>query len=208
MTPERQIYQGQTAEPIQETITFASAQNLTAATLQFVYKAIDDDEVVRSATIVSASPSTAAATSAVVRRSLTTTDVSEVGFYGYQWKLTLADETVIKKPDYSATKDTMTPYPSRRLKVFEVIESLSVQTAESEEDGTVVVGTYMVVENLTELAGLPWTEVYELAWVLTDLNGILSAWAWDATIVTANAVPNSVVPLTDARGGGWRRTSL
>lgn len=207
MIPEVQRNQGDTGEPIYETVTFDVAVNLTAATVQFIYTNLDDeDETVRSAVIVSSTPSAAAATSAVMKRTLTTADVSTVGYFKYKWKLTLATSQTITKPGLEDC--TTDDYPSRSLPVFQVIESTGVEVVESEEGDFIAVGPSIVVDDLTELAALPYSESYQVAIAVHDLNQILSFWEWDETVVTADAVPNSVVPLTADEGGGWRRSDL
>lgn len=205
--PEWQFKQIDAQSLLQETIYFDIATNLTGAAYQFIYQSLEDAEpTVRTALLVSASPSTGAATSAVVKRVLTTADVSEVGYFVYEWKITLADQTVLVKPT-QPTQDTSTDYANRTNRVFEIIPSLGVETVESDDgESTLITSSLMIVDDLTELAALPFSVNYHLAIVQSDLNGMSGQFWWDEEIETADADPNNVVPLTDPLGGGWARS--
>ena len=205
MSAEFTVKQSDTAQFIQQTVDFDAATNLVGATAQFVYRTPDGTvNVMRSATIVSASPSSVAATSAVLNRTLTLTDVATAGVFVFEWKITLSDLTVIQRPKTAATAD----YADRAHQTFEVVESLSVSTEDSTEDAAAfITRSSIVVANLTELRALPFSSNYFYAKVYSDANGMPGDYWWDASIVTADDDGNLTIAL-DSGTGGWRRKGL
>lgn len=65
----------------------------------------------------------------------------------------------------------------------------------------------VTVADLDELAALPFSASYKFAVVEEDLDGVAGLFFWDATIVAADAVENSIVPL-DGGTGGFRRKGV
>lgn len=200
--PEFQAKQGDSGSLVQQAITFGITVSLSGASYQFVYHNAEGELVVRAATLVSVTGSTGAATGATLKRLLSTADVSTPGYFKCEWRVVLADGSWLTRP----LKPDDDENPNRSHQTLQVIESLYDGEAVETEDGvTFVASGFVIVDDLDELAALPFYAGYQLAKVFRDGNQIQADFEWDETIVTADAVENSVVPLTSPLGGGWRR---
>lgn len=205
--PEHSINQGDIGSPIRDTITFDSAVNLTGASVQLVYRTAEATEnVVRDATIDedSASPSLTACTSVAVQRFLDSTDVGTAIIYVYEWKITLADESALIRPLSAPTDE----FPDRKRPCFEIVASLSPTDETSEEDEGLMQNRPLQVATMADLIALPRprNSDYGLVFVLSDDNGELASFEFDAAISATDAGAGEYV-LT-AGGGGFRRKGL
>jgi hypothetical protein len=207
---DHRITQYSLAEPIQETVRFDPAVNLTGASLQFSFKKPDEDtRTVLEAVIVSASPSVAAATSVIVRNVWTDAAVANPDCFAYEWKFILADDSVLNANANAATVD----FPERVNRSFEITSAIGAGPGDVTEQQTDMKTIPKVVANLTELAALPWSQNYRLVFIESDANGNPGSYWWDETITPVSALVEDptgtlVVALLDARGGGFRREGL
>lgn len=209
--PEHQIKQFDAANTLNETLTFDEATNLNGAGVQFVYRLPDAPAViVREATFSNPQPSAGAALTVDVVNiwNLDEGDLQIPGVFCYEWKFVLADGTIMVRPVNAPTDD----YPDRKNPAFEVVQSLS-SGDEAEGEEIPMANRPVQVANLAELAGLPWSANYKIAFVLSDANGVPGAYTWDASINPTSALAedptgSAVVALTSILGGGWRRQGL
>lgn len=206
--PEHSINEGDIGTPISDTITFAAPVNLTAASVQLVYRLPEADvNIVRDASFdeSTASPNLAACTSIDVQRNLDSVDVETPGIYIYQWKVTLADETTLIRPLSAPTEE----FPDRKKPCFEIVESLSPTTETSQEDEALMQSNRpLTVDDIAALIALPRprNSEYGLVFVLADENDSLASFEFDAAITATNTDLGEYV-LT-AGGGGFRRKGL
>jgi hypothetical protein len=211
--PEHQTYQFDTGTPFEDTVYFDSATNLTSASVSFVYRDPEATEnTVRSAVIVSASPSLIAATSAVLRRNLVEADVEEATEKAriYEWKITLASGALIFRP---RPEDCVTTeFPNRSKPSWEVLPSLS-ESGDSTDDpeasartSPLVVATIGGFSDSLKSLPAPVNSNYRLLMVMSDENGELATFEFDASIIADDVLSGEYV-LTNG-GGGFRRKGL
>jgi hypothetical protein len=199
--PEHIINQGDTGTPLEDTVTFDDAVNLTGCLVVLAYCQIGSASIAKSGVVVSASPSVGAATSAVVRRNLDSDDISTPGVFRYEWQITLADTTLLIRPLSAPT----TEFPDRKRPTFEVVESLSPVV---ESDAATATATRpLSVATIAEMKALPRpiNSQYRLLFVMSDENGALASYEFDVSIAADNAPSEYVLT---AGGGGFRRKGL
>jgi hypothetical protein len=207
--PEHRTYQFDTGSPIEDTVYFDAATNLTGASVSFVYRDPEATEnTVRSAVIASYSPSISAATSAVLRRNLVEGDVDEATEKAriYEWKITLASGALIIRP--RPADCATTEFPNRTKPSWEVLASLTQEGDSSTDPTLTTVSTPLVVASISEMQALPApvNSNYRLLIVMSDANGQLATFEFDAAIAADDALNGEYV-LT-AGGGGFRRKGL
>ncbi len=71
-----------------------------------------------------------------------------------------------------------------------------------------VIWQVLAVPTIAALRALPFNENYMLVWVKSDDDGLMGAYWWDETIVTADDDGNSFIALTDPDGGGFERKGV
>lgn len=114
---------------IEDTFPIDPAQNIVGASAQFVFRSPEGEtNTVRSATFITESEDDSAADEITFSRVIGA-DSADVGVYVYEWKLTLADGSVLMFPTTGATDD----YPERKTYAFEILEALSPSDLDSEE---------------------------------------------------------------------------
>lgn len=197
MIPEFQIKQFDKSQPIQETIAFVASVNLVGAGAQFVYRLPDGADLFAEAVIVSTSPSAAAATSVVLKNVWDDESVESPGVFQYEWKIILADGSVIARHLDGATEQ----FPNRTHRAFEVVECISPAPGDDSEEATLMKTRPITVDTLAELAALPASENYGVAFVESDSNGNLASYVWDINSV-------NTYPTSDAVVGHWVRKGL
>lgn len=129
-TAEHKFKQGSSGFVIKDEFSALEPFNIVGATAQFVFRTPEGEtNTVRSASFTTDSTDETAAEQITFSRMVGADASLDVGVYIFEWKLTLADGSVLMFPVDGATDD----YPERVTYSFEIVAALSAADEASEE---------------------------------------------------------------------------